>query len=126
MDLGFVHVGPWELEGSKPQIVLGDYAKLCPALYAFVQGQQVVYVGKTARTLKQRMQNYKTPGSTQRTSTRNHNSIVDSIGNGYSINLYVLKNVDPIEYKGVVINLAAGLEDPLIKLIRPKWNLTGH
>jgi len=45
------------------------------ALYAFVQGDNVNYIGKTARSIKKRFVGYCNPGSTQQTNQRCHENI---------------------------------------------------
>lgn len=125
LDLGFVEAGSWALVSNKPCVTLNDHRLICPALYALVEDDEIVYVGKSTKTLKHRMGQYEKPGPTQRTSKRNHASIASSIDAGRRVRVFVLKCDSPIEYRGVTINLAAGLEDPLIALFKPDWNKIG-
>lgn len=60
-ELGFQEAGTWALVGDKPRVNLHSHCDVCPALYAFVEDDIVVYVGKSVRKLRKRMQNYQTP-----------------------------------------------------------------
>lgn len=126
LELGFVEAGSWALVAQRPRVNLGPHRDVCPALYALVEDDVVVYVGKSINTLRHRMQHYQTPGPTQRTSLRNHASIASSLGAGRRIRVFVLVCDVPIEYRGIRINIAAALEDPLIALFRPAWNMVGN
>lgn len=126
LELGFVEAGSWALLGEKPRVTLNHLRDACPALYALVEDDTVVYVGKSINTLRHRMQHYQTPGPTQRTSRRNHASIASSLGAGRRVRVFVLVCDAPMEYRGIAVNLAAGLEDPLIALFRPAWNMVGN
>lgn len=126
LQLGFVEAGEWALVQDKPRVTLLQHKEKSPALYALVEGETVVYIGKSVRTLRQRMQNYQTPGPSQRTSCRNHASIAASLGIGKRVRVFVLHVEGAIEHRGVPVNLAAGLEDPLIAMFRPAWNMIGN
>lgn len=125
LELGFVEAGSWALSGGKPYITLNENSSVSPALYAFVEDEDVVYVGKSIKTLRHRMRQYEKPGPTQRTSKRIHASIAASVAAGRRMRVFVLKCEKAIDYRGVKINIAAGLEDPLIALFKPAWNKTG-
>ena len=125
LELGFEEAGSWALVDDKPRVTLGHRRDVCPALYALVEDDIVVYVGKSIKTLRHRMQHYQTPGPTQRTSLRNHASITSSLGSGRNVRVFVLVCDTPIDYRGIKINIAAALEDPLIALFRPAWNKNG-
>ncbi len=124
-ELGFVEAGSWELIEGKPQIEFTQHGDVRPALYALVENGRVVYVGKSIKSLAHRMAHYQNPGSTQRTSLRNHASIRTSLDAGQMVKVYVFVNELPITFRGITINLAAGLEDPLISLFQPAWNKVG-
>ena len=105
--------------------ILADDAKTKNVLYAFISEGEVLYIGKTVRSLKQRMYNYLNPGPTQSTSIRCHKLIRDTIGSGKLIEIHALPDNGLLYYGGFHVNLAAGLEDSLVSKIKPKWNLAG-
>lgn len=67
-NMGFRKCGEWKLEAGQLKCILVDHATAQNVLYAFISEGSVLYVGKTVRSLKQRMYNYQNPGPTQSTS----------------------------------------------------------
>ena len=123
--MGFRKFGEWQAEGESIKCILADDAKAKNVLYAFISEGRVLYIGKTVRSLKQRMYNYQNPGSTQSTSIRCHGLILKAVTSGQSIEIHALPDNGLLSYGGFHVNLAAGLEDNLVKKIRPKWNVAG-
>lgn len=103
--------------------VLFDVAN---ALYAFCDGEKVLYVGKTARSLRKRMGGYCRPGRSQVTNWRCNESIQKALENGRTIDIYAFTPTSLLQYGGFDINLAAGLEDTLILAFNPPWNGGGR
>ncbi len=58
-DFGFERIGHWQLQGDDPHYILHRLGDAAPALYAFAVSGAVMYVGKTVRTLDQRLYGYK-------------------------------------------------------------------
>lgn len=125
LELGFVEAGSWALVDDKPQVKLTYHRDVRPALYALVEDDTIVFVGKSINSLQHRMQHLQTPTPTQPISQRNRASIATSLGAGRSVKVFVLVCDSPIEHRGVQINIAAGLEEPLIAMFRPAWNTVG-
>ncbi|RVP09843.1 GIY-YIG nuclease family protein [Sinorhizobium meliloti] len=130
LNLGFVDVGKWQpkgdsiaydLDGADPSAseVLLDAPN---ALYAFVRDDQVVYIGKTARSIRKRYGGYCRPGKTQATNQRCHRNIKAAIAEGTEIRIFVFTPITHLRYSDFEINLAAGLEDSLIREFDPPWN----
>jgi hypothetical protein len=126
LSAGFEHVGDWRLEEGALSYEVRRYGNESKILYAFVADGQVKYVGKSARSLSQRMYNYKNPGPSQRTNIKNHQRMSELLKQGIPVQIYVFVEKEPLFYKGLAINLAAGLEDTLIEHLRPEWNEIGH
>ena len=68
------------------------------------------------------MRGYRSPSATQLTNVRNNRSVLDALGLGATVEIYVLPDNGLLYYGGFHINLAAGLEDSLIRELRPPWN----
>lgn len=130
LNLGFVDVGKWQpradsiaydLDGADASAreVLLDAPN---ALYAFVRDDQVVYIGKTARSIRKRYVGYCRPGKTQATNQRCHRNIKAAIAEGTEIRIFVFTPITHLRYSDFEINLAAGLEDSLIREFDPPWN----
>ena len=80
-----------------------------------------MYIGKSVRTLSQRMYNYMNPGGTQLTNISNNARIAEALRANQTVDLYVFCP-EPSTYQGIPLNLAAGLEDGLIGIFKPPWN----
>ncbi len=119
---GFVRDGEWVLDGGKTKFQLERCGDSCNALYAFIGNGQVKYIGKTKKTLRQRMSQYQNPGPTQSTNIRINDLIRQAISNGATIEIYALPDNGRFSYGGFHLNIAAGLEDDLIAKIQPEWN----
>ncbi|MDW9503300.1 GIY-YIG nuclease family protein [Sinorhizobium meliloti] len=130
LNLGFVDVGKWQPKGdsiaydldgadASASEVLLDAPN---ALYAFVRDDQVVYIGKTARSIRKRFVGYCRPGKTQATNQRCHRNIKAAIAEGTEIRIFVFTPITHLRYSDFEINLAAGLEDSLIREFDPSWN----
>ncbi|UCI23966.1 GIY-YIG nuclease family protein [Mesorhizobium sp. B2-8-5] len=130
LNLGFVDVGRWQPNGgyiayhldgedAAANEVLLDARN---ALYAFVKGDQVLYIGKTARSIRKRYVGYCRPGIRQATNQRCHRNIKTSIEQGTEIRIFAFAPITHLRYADFEINLAAGLEDSLIGEFQPPWN----
>lgn len=130
LNLGFADVGKWQPKGdsiaydldgadSSGSEVLLDASN---ALYAFVRRDQVVYIGKTVRSIRKRYVGYCRPGKTQATNQRCHRNIKAAIAEGTEIRIFVFTPITHLRYSDFEINLAAGLEDSLIREFDPPWN----
>jgi len=70
------------------------------------------------------MYGYQNPGETQRTNRANNDNIKKHLAKS-TVGVLALVATDEMFYRGVRINIAAGLEDELIKRLRPLWNRMG-
>lgn len=122
LDIGFEPVGHWLIQNEKLTFELIRNATENNVLYAFVCDEQVKYIGKSKRTLKERMIGYKNPGKDQSTNIRNHQRIKDSIAEGSAVEIFALADRGLIHYGVFHLNLAAALEDDIIKVLDPEWN----
>jgi hypothetical protein len=92
------------------------------ALYAFVQGGKVNYIGKTARSIRRRFVGYSNPSSTQQTNQRCHGNIKAALEQGSEVRIFVFTPISDLRYGEFQIDLAAGLEESLIVAFAPPWN----
>ncbi len=127
IEAGFEHAGKWELSpqgiGLDLNNVIGNKKDV---LYAFAVNGALKYVGKTATTLRLRLQGYKTPPATANsgasTNMKNHHSILAALKEGSAVDIYVLHALPSQEHFGFAVSLAAGLEGSLIRDLTPLWN----
>jgi len=125
LELGFVEAGRWEVENTRLVAKLTQHATTRNILYAFITDSEVLYIGKSTQSASGRMQGYESPGPTQRTNIRIGDAITKLLKAGTEIRILVFKEREPLFYRGVRVNLAAGLEDELILQFLPRWNRRG-
>lgn len=122
LNIGFVSAGQWLLTNTGLEIDLQQYAAAQNVLYAFVVDKQLFYIGKTTQTLNKRMAGYRSPGPSQSTNIKNNTYIQTALQQGKQVEVYVLPDNGLLHYGGFHLNLAAGLEDSLIRDLAPPWN----
>jgi len=123
--IGFRECGRWRLDDSRIRIDLHAHRDDVNVLYSFVSAGVPLYVGKTVQSLRARMSGYANPGPTQSTNIKANASIRELLLNGSEVLVYALPDNGLLRYGGFHVNLAAGLEDSIVKDIRPDWNRTG-
>lgn len=123
--IGFQQVGSWWLDGEKPRCDITAHATAKNILYALVVDGDVTYIGKSVRTLRKRLYNYQNPGPRQSTSIRIHREIFQMLKGDRGVIVYALPDNGLLYYGGFHVNLAAGLEDSLIRSLKPLWNKAG-
>lgn len=84
-----------------------------------------MYLGKTVRTLKERLYGYQNPGPTQSTNIKGNRLILEALGAKRTVSVYALPDNGLLHYGGLHVNLAAGLEDSLVLALKPAWNKAG-
>lgn len=122
LQIGFVPSGHWHLDGERLRFELIRHATEKNILYAFVCDGQVKYVGKTVQALSARMLGYKNPAPGQSTNVRNNERIREQLKGGAAVEIFALPDSGLHHYGAFHLNLAAGLEDSIIKVLQPPWN----
>ena len=120
--IGFTIVGCWKLTDGGPAFELNHLATARNVLYAFVVDGELMYLGKTVQALRARMAGYKTPGATQSTNIRNNANTRACLTQGRQVEILALPDNGLLHYGGFHVNLAAGLEDSLVRDLAPRWN----
>ncbi|MDP3245165.1 MAG: hypothetical protein Q8M83_05935, partial [bacterium] len=125
--VGFRCVGKWHVGDAGLDFAIEREVRSAKkSLYAFVADAQVLYVGKASGTFAGRMSGYRRPGSSQRTNIRINPLIAEMIRTEKQISIYHLQPTEEIRFRSILLNIAAALEEPLIELISPRWNLNGR
>lgn len=123
LEIGFIKVGYWELHNGRLSYSLdASFSDVTNNLYAFICDGEVKYVGKTTRLLKKRMYHYANPGESQSTNIKNNAKILQHLLNNEAVDIFVLPDNGLMHYGQFHLNLAAGLEDDIIRVIKPDWN----
>jgi hypothetical protein len=122
LEIGFEPAGHWILDNDKLKCELTRHSSQKNVLYAFVCDGEVKYVGKSVQRLSARMAGYRTPGRTQTTNINNHRRIREFLTNGTAVEILALPDNGLHHYGPFHLNLAAALEDDIIRIIDPEWN----
>lgn len=126
--IGFEDAAQWVVDGERLKHVgerpasWRQQTAIPNSLYAFVSGQNVLYIGKTTRTLNKRFAGYCDPGKGQATNKKCQLGIRKLIKQGKTVRIHVLPQTIPLKWGDYPINLAAGLEDALVQAFKPEWN----
>ncbi|WP_454764377.1 GIY-YIG nuclease family protein [Cupriavidus campinensis] len=122
-EIGFASAGYWRLDGDVLRLELSNMIEHSNVLYAFISGDDVLYVGKTTKTLRRRMAAYLRPGSTsQSTNIRNNAAIIELLRGGKPVEILALPDLGLHRIGEFRINYAAALEDSIIQTLMPPWN----
>ena len=120
--IGFEPAGHWLLEGEGLTFTLSRHALQRNILYAFASDGDVKYVGKTVQSLYARMGGYKHPAPSQTTNARNKARLIALLRSGAAVDILALPDNGLLHYGQFHVNLAAGLEDSIIRLLNPERN----
>jgi hypothetical protein len=120
--IGFEPSGHWTLSDNVLYFELTRNSAARNILYAFVVDGTVTYVGKTIRSLRERMGGYKHPAPSQSTNLRNNAQIRAQLRAGAAVDILALPDNGLLHFGQFHINLAAGLEDDIIRSVDPEWN----
>ena len=124
-DIGFIKAGFWFIENNELQYNLTTFSSEKNILYCFAWNNTIKYIGKTVKTVSQRMYGYKNPSISQRTNYRVNKEIKEFLEKGNEIDIYILTDNGLLKIGDFRINIAAGLEDTLIAEYKPEWNYNG-
>ena len=128
LQIGMEDAAQWIPDGNKIMHA-GDsaahwrYLTAIPnSLYAFTCEGEVLYIGKTTKTLSKRFVGYCDPGNGRATNWKCHQDIKKLLQKRKSVRILVLPPTVPLKWGDYPINLAAGLEDALVEAFKPQWN----
>ena len=122
LKIGFLHIGEWGKNADGLEYRLHRFKNGRPALYSFVIDDQVMYVGKTKRTLNERMYNYLRGSGTQRTNIRVREKIEAALDKGAQVQIFGFVDENPQRVGPFELNLPAALEDDILDQLNPPWN----
>jgi hypothetical protein len=119
---GFSRAAQWVAQ--EEELVLDGALPKLTGVYAMVQDGVAIYVGVAANSLDQRLRFYVRPGLTQTTSKRVKAALLDQLNAGKAVEIFVACP-PTLEWNGMPVNGAAGLEVGLISTYALPWNKRG-
>lgn len=123
LQAGFAEVGQW-VACAQVGMRLSGPAPAAAGVYAFLVDDQLCYVGVTQQGLRARLAGYARGDERQRTNARLKRLICECVGQGQQVTI-LAAFPDDLEWNGLPVNGAAGLEYGLIRRFRPRWNQMG-
>ena len=121
-EIGFESAGYWDLFDDEPRIEVERYANAANVLYAFVSQLELLYIGRSGRSLRMRMDGYENGGPPRSMRARNRERITAMLTIDQPVELYVMPDPGNLHYGSFRVNLAAGLQHSLIEALSPPWN----
>ncbi|MER8823088.1 GIY-YIG nuclease family protein [Mesorhizobium sp. M0991] len=122
-DAGFERLGTWVADGAGG-IGLDTSAPRDAGVYVFVVDGLIKYIGVSRAGIRSRMSNYRLGQAGQKTSARVNQIINEHVTAGTVVEIYIAMP-PALEWNGLPVITAAGLEAGLIKMIQPPWNKMG-
>jgi hypothetical protein len=126
--VGLEDAARWHIDGKRLKAIgykAARWRRICATpntLYAFCCGDDVLYIGKTTKTLSKRFVGYCDPGNGRATNWKCHQGIRRLLERGREVRIFVLPSHSHLSWGGYEINMAAGLEDSLLRAFQPPWN----
>ena len=126
LDGGFVHIGVWQAGQNGLMKFQGiNPVPSKPGVYAYAVDQEVLYVGSAQRGLHKRLRHYES-SKNLRTAIRIREAVLERLSHGTVVDVYVIVLEEPLTlHGGLPIDPVAGLEEGLIRDIKPTWNRRG-
>lgn len=119
---GFEFLGDWQADEEGIKLSFAP-VKGSATVYAFVVDDTLMYVGLTQRCFYNRMAGYRHGKASQVTNVRIRNLIRGALQNGSKVQVLAVSPSDALQWRGLPINVAVGLEAGLIDLLKPIWNM---
>lgn len=92
-------------------------------MYAFLVDGVISYVGSAQIGIRIRLRRY-VLADNKRTSMRVRQTIEQNLRKGRSVEAFTVVPA-PITWRGLPIDPVVGLEEGLIRFVKPEWNLRG-
>lgn len=121
LDAGFHCASGWALDDTG-LLILTEALPKDVGVYAFVRAGVVMYVGVATMGLAKRIYFYARPGVSQRTSLRLNDIIRRELQSAAKIDVLIAQPED-MQWHGLPVHGAAGLELGLIKAYALPWNM---
>jgi hypothetical protein len=125
VEAGFEHIGYWKSDRDV-EVRFDDEVPADAGVYAIAVGDEVRYIGAAQRGLRKRFAKYKYPRTTGSVAVRLRRCIKEALqGSRVSVLAFIPREPSFECRAGLPINVVAGLEEGLIRDLRPAWNRRG-
>ncbi|WP_187276711.1 GIY-YIG nuclease family protein [Methylobacterium sp. WL30] len=120
---GFTPAGYWQLKPDSSRAVFHGDAPKERGVYAYLVDGVISYVGSAQIGIRVRLRRY-VLADNKRTSMRVRQAIESELRAGRTVEVFTIVP-EPINYRGLPIDPVVGLEEGLIRFVKPEWNLRG-
>lgn len=118
---GFSEIGEWELTPSGG--LRGPAtAREKPCIYAFLIEDAIVYVGLATFGVSRRLRSYEIADAEAKNRTALTFLLYEALADGQQVKV-LAADAELMDYNGIPVDVAAGLESALIVRARPLWNI---
>jgi hypothetical protein len=124
---GFVRAGVWRVVSDVFRLESVAALPRDAGVYAYVVDGTVCYVGSAQSGLHVRLRHYEI-ARTLRTAHRVREKIKELLAdekNIHKVEVFILVP-RPLYWRGLPINMVAGVEEGLIRELKPIWNIRGR
>jgi hypothetical protein len=115
----FRYVGEWIAEEGKIKLDFKPEQGQA-TVYAFLLDGELVYIGLTQTCFYRRMQGYRNGKGSQRTNVRIREFILKALAAGRQVRVMAAVPEERLQWKGLPVSLAVGLESGLIEKFRKR------
>lgn len=123
-EVGFRKAGEWGIDDQgNPCAKLVRFSNSNNILYCHAINDQCVYLAKAKDILIRSLTDPTHPDSGTPALIKNHHNILSAINKGAKVEIYVLPDSGLMKYGDFTINIASALEDSIIKIVQPPWNI---
>ena len=120
---GFRRTGAWRLVSGAFRLPGLDTLPREPGVYAYAIDGKIHYVGSAQRGLRARLRHYEI-AKTLRTVHRVRQEIMNLLAAGHEVEVFTFVP-KRLYWRGLPVDMVAGLEEGLIRELRPVWNVRG-
>ena len=121
---GFSRIGIWEPDEGEGHIRCSANVEPKPAVYAYLVDGKIKYVGSAQRGLRARFRSYARTKQL-RTAYRIRQEILKAHKSNQEVEIFILMPPPEYFWKGLPVDLIAGIEEGIIRTYRPDWNRRG-
>lgn len=120
---GFIRAGAWRLNEDHSRAAFHGDAPSEAGVYAYLVDGVISYVGSAQRGLARRLRRY-VLADNKRTSMRVRQEIEKQLQDGRAVDVFTIVP-EHMTHNGLPIDPVVGLEEGLIRFVKPEWNLRG-
>jgi hypothetical protein len=126
LDVGFLKVGEWKLNGVNLNCELTEKDPRGSLLCAFTSGERMLFLEYSRWSLEASLDAYihtdhRYAATFQPANRRVRERIINMLEDGFPVEIWAFHPEEETHFKGLRVDLALGLYDSLVKVLAPEW-----